>query len=52
MSTPRWVSLFLAVLGLALLLATFSSNVAAHTEQLKQAKNQDTRYYVHVSGIT
>ncbi len=52
MSTSRRVSPFLPVLGLALLLATSSSSLAAQTEQLKQATNQDTRYYIYVSGIT
>ena len=52
MITPRRISPFLPVLGLALLLATSSSHLAAQTEQLKQAKNQDIRYYIYVSGIT
>ena len=52
MSTPRAISPFLPVLGLALLLATSSSDLAAQTEQLKQANSQDTRYHIYVSGIT
>ena len=52
MSTPRRIPRFLPVLGLALLLATSASNLAAQTEPLKQANNQDTRYYIYVSGIT
>lgn len=52
MNTPRWISPFLPVLGLALLLATSSSHLAAQTEALKQAKNQETRYFIYVSGIT
>ncbi|MCH8047978.1 MAG: hypothetical protein IID44_30145 [Planctomycetes bacterium] len=52
MNTPRWISLFLPALGLALLLAMSASNLAAQTEPLKQANSQDTRYYIYVSGIT
>ncbi len=52
MNTPRRISPFLPVLGLALLLATSASDLAAQTEQPKQANGQDARYYVYVSGIT
>ncbi len=52
MITPRRISPFLPVLGLAWLLATSASDLAAQTEPLKQANSQDTRYYIYVSGIT
>ena len=52
MTTQRWASQLTAVFGLALLLATSASDLAAQTEPLKQANSQDTRYYIYVSGIT